>query len=92
LAALVLGAGAVAIGAQGGVQALATQQHGAVTHNGGNPNAIPPILAPANGSELKAIRAAEAWEAQKSYYDPPASAVYDSSVFDVFGTGGQGGS
>jgi hypothetical protein len=64
------------VGGAGAVAATASDR--------GDPHAVPPILRPASRSELAELRSAEAWEAQRAYYDPPASARYSSAVLDVF--------
>jgi hypothetical protein len=95
LTALVLTGATIVAGAAG------TQAHAAGSGarpasgsgaNGGNPNAVPPILPRARASEHAAIRAAEAREGQAFYYHPPADARYSSAVFDVFDAQGGAGS
>jgi hypothetical protein len=66
-------------GAAGGARAVA-----ATTSTQGNPRAVPPILRRASRSELREIRAAEAWEGRKFYYHLPAGARYSSAVYKVF--------
>src|SRR6266487_496774 len=62
--ALVLGGAAVVAAAQSGTQALGAQPGArpvsAAADNGGNPNAVPPILAPLSPWELAEVRRAEA--------------------------------
>ena len=86
LTALVLAGAAVAVAAETGTQGLAAQSGArpAITDNQGNPNAVPPILRAARPSEFVEIRAAEAWDGQELYYDPPASARYSGAVFGAF--------
>jgi hypothetical protein len=95
LTALALVGTAVATGAAG-TQALAARTGagavGGSEANRGNPNAVPPILPPAQASELAEIRATEALERRAFYYHLPASAPYSSAVFDVFNTQGGAGS
>jgi len=71
------------------VAAASGQSESSVANKQGDPNAVPPILAPATASELAAMRQAEAWEAQKFYYDPPASAPYSLAEMAAYGSSGK---
>jgi hypothetical protein len=84
LTALALAAAAVAAGTQARAAGSGARPASGTSANRGNPNAVPPILPRARASELAAIRAAEAWEGQAFYYEPPSDARYSSAVFDVF--------
>jgi hypothetical protein len=95
LSALALMGTAFAAGAAGiqapaaGTAAAAVSGSGA---NRGDPNAVPPILPPARGSERAEIRATEARDRPAFDYHLPASAPYSSAVFDVFNAQGAAGS
>jgi hypothetical protein len=88
--ALVLAGVAIAVAGEVGLQVLAAGPASAAAANRGNPNAVPPILRPASRSELAEMRAEESWEGREYWYDPPASARYDSAVLGVFAARGNG--
>ena len=56
----------------------------------GNPNAVPPILAPLRPSELAEIRRAEAQQWQAFSYRLPAGARYSDAEMNVFAAEGYG--
>jgi hypothetical protein len=92
--ALVLGGAAVVAAAQSGTRALGAQQGvqpvSAATDNGGNLNAVPPILARLSPSQLAEVRRAEAQQWQALSYRLPAGARYSDAEMNVFATEGYG--
>jgi hypothetical protein len=98
--ALVLGGAAVAVAAQTGTAVAApagTQALGAragagpvsaAAGNQGNPNAVPPLLAPLRPSELAAMRRAEAQQWRAVSYRLPAGARYSMAEMNVFAAAG----
>jgi hypothetical protein len=96
--ALVLGGAAVvvaaqtstAVAAQAGTQAFGARLVNAAADNGGNPNAVPPILAPLRPSELAEVRRAEAQQWLALSYRLPAGARYSNAEMDVFAAEGYG--
>ncbi len=90
--ALVLGSAAVVAAAQSGTQALGAQPDArpvsAAADNGGNPDAVPPILPPLRPSELAEVRRAEAQQWQALSYRLPAGARYSSAEMNVFAAEG----
>ena len=91
---LVLGGAAVVAAAQSGTQALGAQSGArpvsAAADNTGNPNAVPPILAPLSPSELAEVRRAEALQWKALSYRLPAGARYSNAEMDVFAAEGYG--
>lgn len=100
--ALVLGGAAVvvaaqtstAVAAQAGTQAFGAQAGARLVNtaadNGGNPNAVPPILAPLRPSELAEVRRAEAQQWLALSYQLPAGARYSNAEMDIFAAEGYG--
>jgi hypothetical protein len=84
LVALVVAGAAVAGVAEVGTGPAGARATAATTSDQGDLHAVPAILRPGSPSELAEIRSTEAWEGQKLYYDPPASARYSSAVLNVF--------
>jgi hypothetical protein len=81
--ALVLGGAAVVAAAQSGTQQALGAQLGArlvsaAADNGGNPNAVPPILPRLRPSELAEVRRAEAQQWRALSYRLPAGARYSN--------------
>jgi hypothetical protein len=62
----------------------------AAAANLGNPNAVPPILAPLRPAELAQMRRAEAQQQQRFAYRLPAGARYSSAEMNVFAAEGYG--
>jgi hypothetical protein len=97
---LVLGGAAVAVAAQTGTAVAAqadAQALGAGAGAGpvnvaagsrGNPDAVPPVLAPLRPSELAAMRRAEAQQWQAVSYRLPAGARYSMAEMSVFAAEG----
>ena len=97
---LVLGGAAVvvaaqtstAVAAQAGTHALGAQPDArpvsAAADKGGNPDAVPPILAPLRPSELAVMRWAEAQQWQALSYRLPAGARYSNAEMNVFAAEG----
>jgi hypothetical protein len=89
---LVLGGAAVMVMAQSGAQAFGAQSGAqpvsAAAGNQGNPDAVPPILAPLRPSELAQMRRAEAQKWQAVSYRLPAGARHSSAEMDVFAAEG----
>jgi hypothetical protein len=84
LFALVLIAAAVVIASQVGGRSVAAGASGhsaGLVSNGGNPNAVPPILAPAGTLELAAVEAGGAFSV-----DPPASGHYSGAEMNAYAT------
>jgi hypothetical protein len=93
--ALALGGAAVAVAAQTSTPAPAgaradTWPVSAAAGNQGNPNAVPPILAPLRPAELAQMRRAEAQQQQRFAYRLPASARYSTAEMNVFAAEGYG--
>jgi hypothetical protein len=97
--ALVLGGAAVVAAAQSGTQALGAQALGAqpgarlvsaTAGSKGNPNAVPPILAPLSPSEVAEMRRVEAQQWQVLSYRLPAGARYSDAEMNVFAAEGYG--
>ena len=91
LIAFMLGGVAVAVAAQTSAQALAAQPGARsviAAADQGNPNAVPPILAPLRPSELAEVRRAEAQQWQALSYRLPAGARYSNAEMDVFAAEG----
>jgi hypothetical protein len=86
--ALALAAGAVATATQIGAEPVGAQARVrppcTTTSAQGNPNAVPPILAPPPCSDLPAIRRAEAREGQEFFYHLPATARYSPVEMDLY--------
>jgi hypothetical protein len=88
----------IAVAAQAGTPALSAQPGArAVTvaaDNGGNSNAVPPILPPIlpplSPSELAGMRRAEAQQWQELSYRLPAGARYSMAEMNVFAAEGYG--
>lgn len=74
-AATQIGATPVAVGAGG--------QPAGIAHNQGNPNAVPPILAPVRSSELAGLEAAELRQFSS---DPPSSGRYSNAEMNAYAT------
>ena len=89
---LVLGGAAVAVAAQAGTPALGAWADAgpvsAAASDQGNPNAVPPILAPLRPSELAEMRRAEAQQWQSLSYRLPAGARYSMAEMTVFAAEG----
>jgi hypothetical protein len=89
---LVLGGAAVVVVAQSGTQAFGAQPGArpvsAAADNRGNPDAVPPILAPLRPSELAQMRRAEAQQWRALSYRLPAGARYSMAEMSVFAAGG----
>jgi hypothetical protein len=89
---LVLGGAAVAVAAQSGTPALGAQPGArpvsAAADNRGNPDAVPPLLAPLRSSELAAMRRGEAQQWQALSYRLPAGARYSMAEMNVFAAEG----
>ena len=86
LIALALAAGAVAVAAQISAQPVAagaSDQPAGIVNNQGNPNAVPPILAPAGSSSLAGL---EGWELGQFSLDPPASGSYSNAEMNAYAT------
>jgi hypothetical protein len=92
LIVLVLGGAAVMVMAQSGTQAFGAQSGAqpvsAAAGNQGNPDAVPPILAPLRPPELAQMRRAEAQKWQAVSYRLPAGARYSSAEMNVFAAEG----
>ena len=94
---IVLGmaAAAIAVAAQTSTPATAaraaTRAVDASAGNGGDPNAVPPILGRLRPSELAKMRRAEAQELPRFTYRLPASARYSDVEMNVFAAEGYGG-
>jgi hypothetical protein len=73
-------AGAAEIGAQPGAAGASGQPAG-TTNNQGNPNAVPPILAPVPSSNLVAL---EARELGQFSLDPPASGRWSNAETNAY--------
>src|SRR6476620_11355670 len=90
--ALVLGGAAVAMATVTGAQALSAQPGAraatVAADNGGNPNAVPPILPPLSPSEIAEMRRAEAQQWQALSYRLPAGARYSMAEMNGFAAGG----
>jgi hypothetical protein len=82
----------IAVAAQAGTPALSAQPGAraviAAADNGGNPNAMPPILPPLSPSELAGMRRAEAQQWQALAYRLPAGARYSNAEMNVFAAEG----
>ena len=84
--ALVLAAGALGAATQIGampVAAAAGGQPTGIANNQGNPNAVPPILAPVRSSELAGL---EAGELGQFSLDPPQSGRYSNAEMNAYAT------
>jgi hypothetical protein len=92
--ALALGGAAVAVAAQTSTPAPGaradTRPVSAAAANRGNPNAVPPTLAPLRPAELAQMRRAEAQQQQRFAYRLPASARYSTAEMNVFAAEGYG--
>jgi hypothetical protein len=92
--ALALGGAAVAVAAQTSTPAPGaradTRPVSAAAGNQGNPNAVPPILAPLRPAELAQMRRAEAQEQQRFAYRLPANARYSTAEMNVIAAEGYG--
>jgi hypothetical protein len=97
---LVLGGAAVvvaaqtstAVAAQAGTQTLAARADAgpvsAAAGNQGNPDAVPPLLAPLRPPELAQMRRAEAQQWQALSYRLPVGARYSNTEMNVFAAQG----
>src|SRR5215831_19012551 len=86
LLAVVVAAAAVAVAVLAGAHGAFAGDSGQSTrgaHNGGYPNAVPPILPRESASQLAAL---EAWEAVEFYSDPPPNAPYSNAEMNAYGT------
>jgi hypothetical protein len=92
--ALMLGSAAVVAAAQSGALALGVQPGArpvsATAGSQGNPDAVPPILAPLSPSEMAEMRRAEAQQWQALSYRLPAGARYSDAEMKVFAAEGYG--
>jgi len=90
--ALVLGGAAVVAAAQSATPALGAlpgaRSASAAADNGGNPDAVLPILPRLRPAELAGNRRAEAQQWQALSYRLPAGARYSNVEMDVFAAGG----
>jgi len=83
VAAAATQAGTPAFGAQPGARAVTV-----AADNGGNADAVPPILPPLSPSELAGMRRAEAQQWQAISYRLPAGARYSMAEMNVFAAEG----
>ncbi len=90
--ALVLGGAAVVAAAQSGIPAFAAGTGAgpvsAAAGSRGNPDAVPPLLAPLSPAELAAMRRAEAQQWQAVSYRLPAGARYSMAEMTIFAAEG----
>jgi len=90
--ALVLGGAAVVAAAQSGTPALGARPGArpvsAAADNGGNPNAVPPILPRLRPAELAEVRRAEAQRWRALSYRLPAGARYSDAEMRIFAAEG----
>jgi hypothetical protein len=90
--ALLLGGAAVVAAVQSGTPALGaragTRLLSAAANNGGNPNAVPPILPRLRPAELAEVRRAEAQQWRALSYRLPAGARYSNADMEIFATEG----
>jgi hypothetical protein len=92
--ALALGGAAVVVAAQTSTPAPGarayTRPMTAAAANRGNPDAVPPMLAPLRPAELAQMRRAEAQQWQALSYRLPTSARYSNAEMNVFAAEGYG--
>jgi hypothetical protein len=84
LFALMLATGAIVMATGTSAQAVGAQCGVDTADNQGDPGALPPILRPAQPSELAEIRLAEAQRRQRFNYHPPAGARYSDAETNAF--------
>ena len=84
LCALMLATGAVVGATTTGAHAAGTECGVQTSGDQGDPNALPPILRPAQPSELAELRRAEASVGERFSYQLPAGARYSTAEMDAY--------